>query len=102
MVTDGNRFGLTMKMPGINRQLRAVEFSDGMLRYLSLVAALLSPRPAPFLVLNEPETSIHPELLKPLAELIARASHDSQVFLTTHSASWRSTSRGSWRCIRWS
>lgn len=85
VVTDGDRFGLEMKMPGIGRRLRAVEFSDGMLRYLSLVAALLSPRPAPFLVLNEPETSLHPELFKPLAALIARASKQSQIFLTTHS-----------------
>lgn len=85
VVTDGDRFGLEMKSPGIVRRLRALEFSDGMLRYLSLVAALLSPRPAPFLVLNEPETSIHPELLKPLAALVARASSTSQIFLTTHS-----------------
>jgi predicted ATPase len=85
VVTDGDRFGLEMKMPGIGRRLRAVEFSDGMLRYLSLVAALLSPRPAPFLVLNEPETSIHPELWRPLAVLIAGASKQSQIFLTTHS-----------------
>lgn len=85
VVTDGDRFGLEMKMPGIGRRLRAVEFSDGMLRYLSLVGALLSPRPTPFLVLNEPETSIHPELFKPLASLIARASKQSQIFLTTHS-----------------
>jgi predicted ATPase len=85
VVTDGDRFGLEMKMPGIGRRLRAVEFSDGMLRYLSLVAALLSPRPAPFLVLNEPETSLHPELFRPLALLISRAAKASQIFLTTHS-----------------
>jgi predicted ATPase len=85
VVTDGDRFGLEMKMPGIGRHLKAVEFSDGMLRYLSLVAALLSPRPAPFLVLNEPETSLHSELFRPLAALIARASKHTQIFLTTHS-----------------
>jgi predicted ATPase len=37
------------------------------------------------LVLNEPETSIYPQLLEPLACLIAQASENSQVWLTTHS-----------------
>ncbi|MEZ4544547.1 MAG: AAA family ATPase [Cyanobacteriota/Melainabacteria group bacterium] len=49
------------------------------------MTALLSPRPAPFMVLNEPETSIHQDLIPSLAELIKEASKKSQVFLTTHS-----------------
>ena len=35
--------------------------------------------------MNEPETSLHPQLLAPLGRLIGRASRDSQLFLTTHS-----------------
>jgi hypothetical protein len=49
------------------RRLSAAELSDGTLRYLLLVAALLTPRPPELLVLNEPETSLHPELLPALA-----------------------------------
>ena len=41
-----------------------------MLRYLLWVAALLSPRPASLLVLNEPETSLHSDLLPSAAELL--------------------------------
>jgi hypothetical protein len=44
------------------------------LRYLLLVAALLTPRPPQLLVLNEPETSLHPELLPALGRLVATAS----------------------------
>ena len=33
------------------------------------VAALLSPRPPELMILNEPEGSLHPELLAPLARL---------------------------------
>ena len=40
--------------------LSAAELSDGTLRYLLWVAALLSPRPPELLVLNEPEASLHP------------------------------------------
>ena len=72
-------------MPGILRPLEARELSDGTLRYLCLIAALLSPRPATLLALNEPETSLHPDLMQPLAELIVSAAQYSQIWLTTHS-----------------
>ncbi|MGV3739911.1 MAG: AAA family ATPase [Gammaproteobacteria bacterium] len=53
-------FEIQLKMPGILRPLEASELSDGTLRYLCLIAALLSPRPAELLALNEPEMSLHP------------------------------------------
>jgi predicted ATPase len=67
------------------RPLGAAELSDGTLRYLLWTAALLSPRPPQLLVLNEPETSLHPELLGALASLIARAADRSQIVVVTHS-----------------
>jgi predicted ATPase len=36
------------------------------------------------MVFNEPETSLHPSLLPSLAELIARASVDTQLIIVTH------------------
>lgn len=78
-------FDTTMRQPGLLRPLAAAELSDGTLRYLLLVAALLSPRPAEFLVLNEPETSLHPDLLAPLAQLIRDAATRSQIVVVTHS-----------------
>ena len=66
------------------RPLEAGELSDGTLRYLCLVAALLSPRTPPFLALNEPETSLHADLLPALADLIADAGSRGQVLVTTH------------------
>jgi predicted ATPase len=82
--TEDGRFSFRMSMPGLQRPLEASELSDGTLRYLCLLAALLSPRPPPFLALNEPETSLHPSLLQPLGRLIASASRRGQVFVTTH------------------
>jgi predicted ATPase len=48
------------------------------------VAALLTPRPPGLLVLNEPETSLHPDLLPALGRLIAQASERSQVVVVSH------------------
>ena len=67
------------------RIFEASELSDGTLRYLALMGALLSYRPPGFIALNEPETSLHPDLLEPLARLIVRASRQSQIWLVTHS-----------------
>ena len=38
------------------------------------------------MVLNEPETSLHPDLLAPLARLIGRASETTQIVVVSHSA----------------
>jgi predicted ATPase len=81
--TDG-WFDVQMEQHGLLRPLRAAELSDGTLRYLLWVAALLTPRPPGFLVLNEPETSLHPDLLPALARLIVRASERSQVLIVSH------------------
>lgn len=56
------------------------------MRYLLLVAALLSPRPPELMVLNEPEASLHPDLLAPLARLIAKAAERCQIVVVSHAA----------------
>jgi predicted ATPase len=83
--TDGY-FELSMRQYGLLRPLKTAELSDGTLRYLLLIAALLSPRPPSLMILNEPETSLHPDLLPPLARLIAQAAKRSQVVVVSHAA----------------
>jgi predicted ATPase len=78
-------FSLYLHTPGFNRAFSAQELSDGTLQYLCLLAALMSPRPPALLALNEPETSIHPDLFEALAKLICDASRNSQLWITTHS-----------------
>ena len=80
----GNRFGVALQQEGLLRPLSAAELSDGTLRYLLWVAALLTPRPPALMVLNEPETSLHPDLLPALARLIARASEQCQMIVVSH------------------
>ena len=55
-----------MQQHGLLRPLERRRAVDGTLRYLLWVAALLTPRPPGLLVLNEPETSLHPDLLPAL------------------------------------
>jgi predicted ATPase len=86
IVNSAAHFELTMHQHGLLRPLSAAELSDGTLRYLLWIAALLTPRPPALMVLNEPETSLHPDLLAPLARLIARAAKESQIIVVTHAA----------------
>jgi len=78
------RFEIAMNQHGLLRPLRAAELSDGTIRYLLWIAALLTPRPPGLLVLNEPETSLHPDLLPALGRLIANAAERSQALVVTH------------------
>lgn len=80
---DG-RFSLLFHQEGLLRPLAQAELSDGTLRYLLWIAALLSPRPPALMVLNEPETSLHPDLLPALGRLIAQAATRAQVWVISH------------------
>jgi predicted ATPase len=84
-VEDRNgRFELQLQQHGLLRPLSAAELSDGTLRYLLWTAALLTPRPPELMVLNEPETSLHPDLLPALARLILAAALQTQIIVVSH------------------
>lgn len=82
----GERFEVEMQQYGLLRPLLVSELSDGTLRYLLLAAALLSPRPPELMILNEPEASLHPDLLDPLARLLVRASEQCQIIVVSHAS----------------
>jgi predicted ATPase len=82
---QAGRFEVKLQQHGLLRPLAAAELSDGTLRFLLWTAALLTPRPPELMVLNEPETSLHPDLLPALARLIALASERTQLVVVSHS-----------------
>ena len=84
---QNGRFELQLQQHGLLRPLSAAELSDGTLRYLLWTAALLTPRPPELMVLNEPETSLHPDLLPALARLIIAAANETQIVVVSHAQS---------------
>jgi predicted ATPase len=84
VTSEQGYLGLRVHQRGLFRPLQAAELSDGTLRYLLLISALLSPRPPSLMILNEPETSLHPGLLMPLARLILAAAANTQLCVVTH------------------
>jgi predicted ATPase len=100
-IEDRNgRFEVQLQQHGLLRPLSAAELSDGTLRYLLWVAALLTPHPPQLMVLNEPETSLHPDLLPALARLIVAAAAQAQIIVVSHAEALIRTLTEASICIR--
>ncbi len=83
----GRTASFGMRFPEFpKRVFEASELSDGTLRFLALAGALLAYRLPPFIALNEPEASLHPDLMPPLADLVVQAAARTQIWLVTNSA----------------
>ena len=83
--TAAGMLALTWKDRNIRRPFYAHQLSEGTLRFLWLVSLLFSPGLPTVTMIDEPEVSLHPELLSLLADLLREASRRSQIIVTTHS-----------------
>lgn len=61
------------------------QLSEGTLRFLWLATLLQSPALTGVVLIDEPEVSLHPELLSILAELMREATSRTQLVVATHS-----------------
>ncbi|MCL5105376.1 MAG: AAA family ATPase [Armatimonadetes bacterium] len=81
----GNQVLLNMHEKDVNEPIPATRWSDGMIRYLSLLAILCHPSPPPLICIDEPDIGLHPDIMPDLARLIKSASEKTQIIITTHS-----------------
>ena len=63
----------------------ATRLSDGTIRFIAILATLLSPSPPPLVCIEEPELGLHPDAVALLADLLVDASERTQLVVTTHS-----------------
>ena len=61
------------------------QLSEGTLRFLWLVTLLNSPGLPAVTMIDEPEVSLHPELLSVLADLFRDTANKTQLIIATHS-----------------
>jgi predicted ATPase len=61
------------------------QLSEGTLRFLWLITLLQSPDLTAVTLIDEPEVSLHPELLQLLADAMREASQKTQLIVATHS-----------------
>jgi len=66
----------------------ALSMSDGQLRFLGVMVALLMayiPNPPSLIAIDEPEIGMHPKMIAVFVELLQAASQKTQIIITTHS-----------------
>ncbi|WP_083918940.1 AAA family ATPase [Rudaea cellulosilytica] len=76
--------GLFFKESGVGRPWSAEEVSDGTIRALAMLVACFDPRISA-LVLEEPENSLHPWIIREVVKQLRKLSFDKLVIVTTHS-----------------
>jgi predicted ATPase len=84
-VVEGGTVQIFVHEQGLRVPVPATRLSDGMIRFITLLAILLRPGRARLICLEEPEMGLHPDALSLIAELLLEASQDTQVIVTTQS-----------------
>lgn len=76
---------MTWKDRSFSRPLYMHQLSEGTLRYLWLLTLLASKELPTFTLLDEPEVSLHPEMLMLLLDQLREASRRTHLVVATHS-----------------
>lgn len=76
---------MTWKENGFSQPFYMNQLSEGTLRFLWLTSLMQSPGLSTVTMIDEPEVSLHPELLSLLADLMREASRETQMIVATHS-----------------
>jgi predicted ATPase len=76
---------MTWKDKNFAQPMYVHELSEGTLRFLWLATLLLSKSLSTITLLDEPEVSLHPELLRHLVYLTREAAKHTQLIVATHS-----------------
>ncbi|MBD3268308.1 AAA family ATPase [bacterium] len=85
--TKKERIRLLWRQKGSDYPLKPYHLSDGTIRFICLVTALLQPRHPSTLIIDEPELGLHPHAIEVLSELIQISSQNTQIILSTQSPS---------------
>jgi predicted ATPase len=68
-----------------SKHLYMNQLSEGTLRFICLISLLHSPELSTVTLIDEPEVSLHPELLNILSDSMREASKHTQLIVATHS-----------------
>lgn len=82
---SGGLLTLGWRDQNFTRPIFANELSEGTLRFIWLATLLQSPGLPKVTLIDEPEVSLHPDMLRLLADLMREASERTQLIVATHS-----------------
>jgi len=84
-LVSGGKIQFYLHESGFASPVPATRLSDGTIRFVAILAILLSPAPPPVVCIEEPELGLHPDAVAIIAELLTEASERMQIIVTTHS-----------------
>ena len=82
---SGGQIQFHLRERGLASSVPATRLSDGTIRFVAILAVLLTPNPPPLLCIEEPELGLHPDALAIIGQLLVEASARMQLVVTTHS-----------------
>lgn len=84
-IQGAGKIYLTLKEKGLSRTIPIEHISDGTLRLLLLLSIFYNPKRGSIICIDEPETGLHPDMIKTVAKAIKYAAKTSQIIVATHS-----------------
>ncbi len=81
----GSKLYLVLREKYLSRSVSIEHISDGTLRYLLLLSILFNPERGYLVCIDEPETSLHPDMINTIAQAMKQTSNSTQLIIATHS-----------------
>jgi predicted ATPase len=81
----GSQLYMSIREANMSHTIGMQHISDGTLRYTLLMSILLNKQRGVLIGLDEPEGRLHPDMINSVAEMLRKASLDSQLIIATHS-----------------
>lgn len=81
----GSKLYLLLREEYLAKSVSIEHVSDGTLRYLLLLSILFNPERGGLVCVDEPEISLHPDMINTISGAIKQASDNTQLIMATHS-----------------
>lgn len=82
----GSRLYLSLRERNLSHAIDALHMSDGTLKYMLLLSIFYNPDRGALIDIDEPESCLHPDMIRSLTKMMKNASKTSQIIVATHSA----------------
>lgn len=82
----GSRLYLSLREKNLSHAIDALHISDGTLKYILLLSIFHNPDRGKLIDIDEPESCLHPDMIRSVAKMMKASSRTSQIIVATHSA----------------
>jgi predicted ATPase len=82
----GSRLYLSLREKNLSHAIDAQHISDGTLKYMLLLSIFHNPKRGILVNIDEPESCLHPDMIRSVAKMMKAAAKTSQIIVATHSA----------------